>query len=442
MISDIDLKELGKICRRTGKQLGYILEDLEDEYISTSTMSNIERGIPVVTLQKIKYYCEKKLQIKTDHLVQLQDSEEKIKDEILEELWFIERLIEQGNANEGLKELKKVDLQGFQELQAPFYFLKGRAYYYKNNWDKSFKHYLKTIELVEKFPEMSRLNVHSISYNDIGRICFYHEGNLKKALYYTELGIRDFNSDGERQHINYALKICQVLYLEKLNRIQDAYQTVKDLWRSLNEINHLDVILNIYEMRAKLLFQMKRFDDAIFTAKIGLEVSTLNKMPERTLELITTLGSIYLKLNEFKKAEKCFLEGWHLKKQIKRKYLFITTYTQIGVLYIKQGELQKAQSYLEDAVKIGKSSPDIVRYTQALIELGICYSRQKKFQLASEIFEEALYIAKKHTLLYKEKQILTKLTKLWKDVDEEKFSIYMADLFKINVLLDDEEEEV
>jgi len=438
MFSEIDLKKIGKLCRRKRKQLGYILEDLEDEYISVSTMSNIERGIPVVSFRKIKYYCEEKLKINVDKLLELQTEEEKLKKEILEELWFIERLIEQGNANEGIKELKKLDLQGFQELKAFYHFLLGRANYYKSNWNKSIKHYLKTIELVGKFPEMNKLNIHSISYNDLGRICFYHEGDLKKALQYTEYGIRNFNPNGERQHIKYALKICQVLYLEKLNRIQDAYQTVKELWKCINEINHLDVILNIYEMKAKLLFKMKRFDDAISTAKSGLEVSTLNKKPERTLELITTLGSIYLRLNDLDKAEKCFLEGCHLKKQIKSQYLFITTYTQIGVLYIKQNKLQKAQTYLERAVEIGKNSPDIVRYAQSLIELGSCYLLQKSIKSAADIFEEALQIARKHNLLYKEIQVLTKLTKLWEGIDEEKFSLYMADLFKINVLLDED----
>jgi hypothetical protein len=56
MFQGIDLKKLGEICRRKRRQLGYILEDLEDEHISVSTISNIERGIPVVSPQKIKYY--------------------------------------------------------------------------------------------------------------------------------------------------------------------------------------------------------------------------------------------------------------------------------------------------------------------------------------------------------------------------------------------------
>ncbi|WP_175552391.1 tetratricopeptide repeat protein [Seinonella peptonophila] len=439
MFDQINLKELGNMCRRKRKELGFTMEELEDEQISVSTISNIERGVPIVSHQKIEYYCVHKLKLNISDYNQLSQQERKLKLEKEEELWFIERLIEQGNPDEGLTELKKFNLSGFRELEAMIFYLKGRAYYYKNQWEQARKNFLRTIEFVDKYPQIGKSNIASICYNDLGRINFFYYGNLKNALQYTELGISCFNPDGERYHILYTLKICQVLYLEKLNRIQDAYQTVKELWKCLDQIDYLDVVLNTYEMRAKLLFKMKRFDDAIYTAKKGLEISTLNKSPERTLELITTLGSIYLKLNQLNNAEKCFLEGLNLKNQIAKKYLFITTFTQIGILYMKKKQFEKAQSYLKVAVEIGQKSPDVVRYAQSLTELGVCHLAQHDISKASDIFLQALSVAKNHSLYYKASQILTKLTKLWEHRDEEKFNMYMAELFRFNLLLDEEQ---
>jgi cytoskeletal protein RodZ len=46
------IQELGEIIRKIRKQRGLRLEDLADDNISVATISNVERGVPHVSMEK------------------------------------------------------------------------------------------------------------------------------------------------------------------------------------------------------------------------------------------------------------------------------------------------------------------------------------------------------------------------------------------------------
>ena len=51
--------QIGELLRKRRKELGLRLEDLADDFISPSTISNIERGITYVNEEKVRYIAEK-----------------------------------------------------------------------------------------------------------------------------------------------------------------------------------------------------------------------------------------------------------------------------------------------------------------------------------------------------------------------------------------------
>ena len=59
MMNNLDLAQTGELIRKILKERGLRLEDLADENISPATISNIERGIPHVHVDKIRYLLNK-----------------------------------------------------------------------------------------------------------------------------------------------------------------------------------------------------------------------------------------------------------------------------------------------------------------------------------------------------------------------------------------------
>lgn len=63
----LDIHEIGGIIRKVRKERGLRLEDLADDNISPATISNVERGVSHVKMEKV-YYILEKLGIPMDQL--------------------------------------------------------------------------------------------------------------------------------------------------------------------------------------------------------------------------------------------------------------------------------------------------------------------------------------------------------------------------------------
>src|SRR5690554_2865525 len=58
-LNSIQINEIGELIRKRRREQGLRLEDLADENISPATISNIERGVPYVHQEKVRYVLSK-----------------------------------------------------------------------------------------------------------------------------------------------------------------------------------------------------------------------------------------------------------------------------------------------------------------------------------------------------------------------------------------------
>ncbi|RAL21961.1 hypothetical protein DL897_15360 [Thermoflavimicrobium daqui] len=236
------------------------------------------------------------------------------------------------------------------------------------------------------------------------------------------------------------IQVSKVIYLEKLNRFGDAQKFLEDL--AVNKNNFIqdkeiytfqsksnESTLNMYEMYSKLLARNGSLSEAKVYALKGIEIARLDKMYERSLELWTTLGSIYIKQNKLNLAECCFRTALKLKDKVKREYLLAYVYIQLGMLHDNLGDLKRSEKSFLNARKYSKKTNDVYLETQALSGLGDCYIKLKKDDKVHQCFSEALELAEKHLFIDQKNKILLKLAIYLKDIGDPTFTNYALDFF-------------
>ncbi|SDX57730.1 Helix-turn-helix [Marininema mesophilum] len=104
-----DIHRIGEVIRKARKENGFRIEDLADEKISVATISNIERGVPHVRIEKIMYLLNKLGMDASDLPKMLEDHKDMLQ-ELKVELVALEGLIDAGQCKEALTFLKQYEL--------------------------------------------------------------------------------------------------------------------------------------------------------------------------------------------------------------------------------------------------------------------------------------------------------------------------------------------
>lgn len=413
---NLDREKTAKLFKKVRNELKAKLEDLSDQHISVATISNIERAVPTVTIEKIVYLA-RKLGIDPQSLPTVSGNNSLDAEIIGLELLSVEQMLHINSSN-ALRKLKKIKIPHNLPEYVYARFLEGECYYYAQNYPKAASFFLEVIHLLDhQFPHLKKSNLKCACYYELSRIAYY-QNNIEKALYYVMEGINHYDEQGENHRYKYFLYIGKSIYLEKLDRLKEALQDLEFLWDQKNLIDSQKIVLLIYEQRSKLLWEMGMDDEAITCAKKGIVISRVNKIYDRALDLWTILGSIYLDKKQYTIAENCFLTALELIPKVPKKYLFITTYTKLGLLYFHNQELDKAKSYLIEGVKLGEATNDSIRYVQALVALGDCDFEQSLYMEAIESYQKALEIVKNQNMLQLEQSLYLKLSKCYTKIDD------------------------
>lgn len=439
----IDRIELGRYIRRVRKSKGLRQMDLEDENISQVMISYVETGKTDVSEDKISYLL-KKLNIKENDVAEFYINEEEIKqrevDEELElRLVSIENIIDLVDPDSGLSELKDIFIPNGSHLHVTVNYLKGKSYLKKRNAKKTRKYFFETIRSIDdKYPEMLTSNLKAASYFDLSKLEYFNN-DLHKALEYCKKGEQSFIIDGKRPYLKPGLLISKVIYLQKLNRLEDA-QSILDEISSLKASSNIyyaieskEIILNIYELQATIWAKGNMTNHAIDHAKKGIEFARIDKAYDRSCELWTTLGSIYNEKNKLNLAEICFLTALKLRNKIRKEYLLSYANTQLGNLYAKRNQFSEAEEKFQKAIKISQKINDAYQETEALMGLGDCYVSQMKNNQAINCFKQALEIATQHSFIKQKNQSLLKLGHFLKAIGSPDFREYALHFFESHV---------
>lgn len=428
-LDHLDRVNLGRVIRKKRKnELGWSMETLAQisrKKLSVATISNIERGYPGVSEVKIELLCQL-IGLDLKEMPALVQKESEWHKKWIQELKRIEQIIDLVSPEEAHRRLRKISFDSGEALEVVYQYLLGRCYFHKRNYAKASEKLNLAIQLLDKYPEMEYTNIRATSFKELGRIAFHYYNDLEQALNFTEEGIKVFRENGERISTKFALLSAKASYLEKLGHNDDALKVIELLWNEKeNWYQNLEVVLNIYEIRANISSKAGLFEEALKLAEEGLELARANRKHERAFELMTLFGNIHTAKQQYDEAEAWYQQALLLKEKIKRQYLFITTYTQLGILYMTLKKWNQAKNVLHEAVELGKKSEDPVRYHHALIALGDYYLKTNDEKTALMYYEQSLEQAEKGRFHTINPDLYAKLSRCWQELDIKKSKEYM-----------------
>lgn len=428
----IKRNKLGEKLRKKRKSKRKRIADFADEKMSISTISNIENGSINVSQEMLQYYANK-LDFDLNQYI-LTEEENNTNDYQNEKhkmtLDIVEDLIRANEVDKASEKLRALNLPKSNPLISHVYFFRARILQHRKNNKKAKEYLFKAISSVEQTKSYNT-NILSSCYSELSRI-FYYENNLPKALEYAEKGIRHFQKDGERDFIIYVLLINQAMYLEQLDQRERASQILKRLWENRYSIENIAVVLNMYDIDAKIKIKSKMYQEAITLVKEGLQIAIQNRSHHRSGELWLTLGEAYHKLNYNDLAIDCILTALELFRKAKKKHLQLEGYRRLGNLYIHQKEWEIAKNTLETGLSHATiSSANVIRWCQTLISLGQCYFNLNNLEKAQTIYKEALSLAKRHHLNAQEYNILIGLGEVLEGNNDKEFFDVSKKLFKL-----------
>lgn len=183
-LEHLDQSKLRELFRSIRKSKKLNQQDLEEEGISAGTISNFEVGRKNVDIEKI-YRLFAKLGVHKQDLPRLlhekQQQEQSALTLLQLNLKAMETEMDCGDHKQAMQDIKKFQLPTDHPYTAVTEYLKGKYYYKGQNWGKSQHHFLRTIQLVEKHPEIRSTNIKAASYYDLARIA-YRQNQLGDAL--------------------------------------------------------------------------------------------------------------------------------------------------------------------------------------------------------------------------------------------------------------------
>lgn len=432
-------KEMGKIFKTARLNLKgtdisqEALATASEGKISTGTISHIENGGFRVSKDKLKYWCSV-INVDLDKVLLSNPTEELTEEDLIFELKAIEHTLDRVDIEEGWERLQQINLTKDHSLASTIYYLKGKYYSKKKQWDQAHVYFTRAIDIEKGYSKQRANNIKSACYHELGRVTYF-ESNLKEALALVQKGLDEFVKNGERKYYLYYLMVSKVIYLKSMNRIEEALLSLEELYQHKCDIETTSVLLNMADLQTELLNRTERYEEATKYALEGIELARIESNFDRLFDLWTVLGTSYMNLKKWKKAEKCFLEALKLKNKINKEYLPITTYKQIGKLYSILDKTELAIDNLKKAVHLGKKTSQALRTCESLIALGDCYFNQNQYKRAEYEYEQALALAEQHSFSTQEDILIIKLVCCYIYQESDKFKLFVDRLVNILVRL-------
>jgi parallel beta-helix repeat protein len=221
------------------------------------------------------------------------------------------------------------------------------AYHRKGEYDKTFKHHKRSLEIREKLDDKKGIGT---CYKNLG-IVLLARGDYDNALKFFEKGIFIFEQQGDNQGI------------------QDCLNNIGDLYFNSGE----------YE---------KAFE---YYRKSYQIIETTGDQGDKAL-LLLNIGHSLLLIGETEKAQRSLEKSLLISKNNDLHAVTACNYWVMAELYIELGNLKIALNYclnaLNLATKVGNK--EIIASLRRVF--GIIYKKQGKWELAIENFNESIRI--------------------------------------------------
>ncbi|WP_028775617.1 helix-turn-helix domain-containing protein [Shimazuella kribbensis] len=425
----VDLNLVGEAIRNYRKDKRLRLEDLADENISVSTISNIERGFAHVKQEKVNYLLQK-LGINLSDLTILEQNLQKKDEHIALQLTALESWIVCGEESKALTELNGLKLADHHPLAARVMFLKGKCHHHLEEWKKTIHSYYEAIRLSRLHMESSELE--AACYDELSRTA-YHRNDLNQALAYVEKGL---HIKLDETNTKFSLIQNKAHYLLKKGRTAEALKMMKDYWSYLDKMTQIDLVLGFFQIRVKLLLSTELWEEARMYAEDGIELAKQNNQYDALCVLWGDLGKIYAHQCQYELAEVCFRTSQVFEFHVKDKSALISTYTFYGKLLQEQKEYELASVLLTKAIQLGTKYREVEDLVRAYLAMGQVYLVRNEASEAMMYFHKARDLATKFQLPTLAYDAIFQAAKVYQDIDSDKFVACTVEMYEMQMTMD------
>ncbi|SFT03840.1 Tetratricopeptide repeat-containing protein [Marininema halotolerans] len=379
---------------------GLSIENLaEMSKVSTGTISKIERGIS--NGNKYEVLIEV-LELNSNAI----NTITAVFNQIATKLDRIDTVIDSGNTKSALSLLKDIEKDIYP---GTYLYLKGSCFLVDKDFNKAKHFFEKSIEKATPF----EMNIKAVSYNELSR-CEYLQNDLDKALHYIIKAEANLSRRGPKQYYHYTVPINKAIYLDKLGHFTEAANIVNKLWSSnTKEIQPIDMLLNLYELKIGLCSNSAQYQQAIQISLEGIELARINYQYNRLFELWTTLGNVYFKMGKWAEAEDCFITALSLENKVTQRIL-TPVYVELCTLYMKKNCLNEAKQWIEKAIKVSQKEKDLFRLSKALLASGNLLLCMNDLDKAIDKYREAEEIAKSWGYSHVEFDVIMKIAEAYR----------------------------
>jgi tetratricopeptide (TPR) repeat protein len=414
---------IGSVLLEERKKQGKTLRDIANKLgWSLSTLSSIERGFISVADEKYREYA-KELEM-AESLFGIEDEMTKREKEIMSDLRHIEDILN-GNPQVALERIESyTDIHHFLDAITFAHFLKGRIYFEQKDFVKSKKYLEQTLKKLDESPKLATSNLHCICLNDLARIAFYTQ-DYQTSYRLAKQAIELFVADGQRNYYKPYLLLNQIIYLEKLNRIEEACRCCEQLLGEKDSYKtNLYIVIQIYERYAIMLSKLGMPIKALDYAQQGLQIAWENESYRRLFSLWITIGDINVTLERFEEAEVRYQKSLDLIHHVSdTPNLICEIYVKFAQLLIKLGKEKKAEQTLVQAKKYKIESNDFK--TKIYYLLAKLQQKQNRLEEATETYNhlERMLITNKIPV-----DICLALCEFYKETGNEQKMVYYQQL--------------
>ncbi|WP_044640414.1 helix-turn-helix domain-containing protein [Risungbinella massiliensis] len=420
-----DLLMIGEAIRDYRKQKGLRLEDLADEHISISTISNIERGFTHVKEGKLAYLLEK-LGVQFQDLTQIESVHQK-KERILSvQMIAIRSWIESGNGEKAYLLLKQMNLVDSHPQKQFYLFLKGLYFYHRNLFKKAKNEWNAALRLGR---EKRNQDLEATIYLYLGKIS-EHEGDVAEALYNVCQGLESYEQTDFGEHAYIALSLDQIRYLRQLDRDWEAMLLLNDLWTQIPKVDSISLRLEFYLQRAELLASHGVWSEAQEVVEAGLELARENREWGLMAKLWHELGIIHEGAGDIELARISYQSVGVIEQKFQTKPVLVSSLILLASLHYNQQDFTEAEKLLQKALQLAEKENRPPYILQAYLQLGDVAQALGDFQMAEERYQQAFLRAEKYGLDEKETEALIRLAKLAKERDMDKYQAYALQILE------------
>jgi tetratricopeptide (TPR) repeat protein len=424
----VDLNLVGEAIRNYRKEKRLRLEDLADENISVSTISNIERGFAHVKQEKVNYLLHK-LGIDIADLSVLEQNLQKKDEHISLQLTAMESWIVCNEESKALTELNSIKVSDQHHFAAKVMFLKGKCHHHLGEWKKSVHAFYEAIRLSRMQEESSLLE--AACYDELSRTAF-GQNDLNQALAYVEKGLLIIR---EHSDIKFSLIRNKALYLFKQSKEAEALKLMKDNWHLLVEITKIDLILGFYQIRVKLLLSTGLWEEAHTFAEEGIDLAKRNEQYDALCVLWGDLGKIYASQHEYTLAEVCFRTSQVFEYHVKDKSALISTYTFYGKLLQEQKKYEMAGALLNKAISLGEKNHETSDLVRAYLAMGQVQLANDGAAEAMDYFHKARNLATEHHLPTLAYEAIFQIARVYQEIDSDKFIACTVEMYEMQMVM-------